>query len=253
VDQGDLVSGTDAVAPSRTWLTPTRALLALLAAVLGGVALSVILGSSPAHASEAGDAWPDTPTAPVAPVSSSLAGASSLVGALDRSVTGAVSTAATAISGSIPLAQHTVGAAGDTVATHVPDAAPIVAPITASVETTLADLEQVIVPTIRPVFAITGLLPAASAQHAAVSAGRALLPAASPAGSAVGSIPGPQGGDGADGALPGSILTGASGSPAAAIGLVLGSLALALLGARRRWHDETLPSSPSFDVDTSPA
>jgi len=52
---------------------------------------------------------------------------------------------------------------------------------------------------------------------------------------------------------PGPVLTSASGSPAATPGLVLGILALVLLGARRRWHDDALPASPSFETDTSPA
>lgn len=238
MDQGDPVGDVGALAPSQPWMTPLRALLILLAAVLGGVALSVILGSSPAHAADGVGGGSDTPVGSVATVTRSLVG-----------------TASRAIDAGIPLVQHSVGAAGDSVATHVPVSAPIVAPITASVEATLAVVQQVVAPTIRPVPAIASLLLAAPAEHAAASAvgGTALLTAAASANSAVGTLAAPQNGTGSDGALPGPVLTGASGSPAAALGVVVGALTLTLLGARRRGHDETPPASPTFELDTSPA
>jgi len=252
VDQGELVGDAGALTPSRPSMTPLRALLVLLGAVLGGVALSVILGSSPAHAAEGTGDWPDIPPGPVATATSSL------VGTVDRPVSGAVSTVSgalgsTGVGASIPLVQHSVGAAGDSVATHVPVGAPIVAPITAVIETTLSGVQQVVGP-LDPVVAVPGRLLMAPVEHAAATtAGTALLTAAVTANSAVGAIPARQNGAGSDGALPGPVLTGASGSPAAAFGLVLGALALALLGARRRGHDEALPASPTFDLDTSPA
>ena len=247
MDQGEQVGDIGAFAPSRPSMTPLRALLVMLGAVLGGVALSVIMGSSPAHAAEGAGVGPDIPPGPVATATSSL------VGTLDGSVTGAVSTVSTAVDASIPLVQRSVGAAGDSVATHVPVAAPIVAPITATIETTLSGVQQLVAP-LDPLVAIPGRLLAAPVEQAATAtAGTALLTTATPANSAVGTIPARPNGAGSDGALPGPVLTGASGSPAAAFGLVLGALALALLGARRRQHDEALPPSPAFDLDTSPA
>ena len=248
MDQGELVGTVGAFAPSPPWMTPVRALLIMLSAVLGGIALSVILGSSPAHAAEGTGVGPDIPPDPVATVTNSL------LGTVDRSVTGTASTVSTAVSAGIPLVQHSVGAGGDSVATHVPVAAPIVAPITASVEAALGVVKQVVAP-LDPLAAFPGRLLATPVEQAAAtaSAGITLLTVALPANSAVGSLPASPRGVGSDGALPGPVLTGAPGSPAAAFGLVVGAIALSLLGARRRQHDETLPASPAVDLDTSPA
>lgn len=243
-----MVDNVGALAPSPPWMTPLRALLIMMSAVLGGVALSVILGSAPAHAAEGTGSGPDIPPSPVATVTSSL------LGTVDRSVAGTVSTVSTAAGAGIPLVQHSVGAVEDSVATHVPVAAPIVAPITASVEAALGVVKQVVAP-LDPLATFPGELLATPIENAAATAtaGIALLTVALPAYSAVGSLTASPRSGGSDGVLPGPVLTGAPGSSAAGFGLVLGAFALSLLGARRRQHDETLPASPAFDVDTSPA
>lgn len=252
MDQGDLPQDAGALAPAGTWLTPARALILTLGAVLGGVALSLLIGSSAAHAAEGDGSGPGTP--PPGPI---VTATSSLSGSLATSVTHAGAALSATVAASIPLVQHSVGAAGEAVSTHAPVTAPVVAPVVASVDATLSAVQQVVTSTVSTASALPTLLPiadlanvarqgAAPAQHGQASSGP-------PTGSAIGGVLAAQNGAGSDGALPGPVLTSAAASPAATLALVLGVVALVLLGARRRWHDEAPPASPAFELDTSPA
>jgi len=251
VDQGDPAGDAIALAPSRSWLTPTRALLLALGAVLGGVALSLFIGSSPAHAAEGDGSGPGAPSDPL------VTATSSLTGALGNTVTAAVSTVSAGLGTSIPLIQHSVDAAGHSVATRLPITAPLVAPVVASVDTTLAAVQQLVAPTLHQLPSAPALLPvghgAAGVPHWTTPSGSQTAADSPPAGSALGALAPVQNGAGSDGTLPGPVLTGASGSPAVALALVFGAIALVLLGARRRWHDDPLPASPAYELDTSPA
>jgi len=250
VDQGDPAGDVVALAPSRGWLTPTRAVLLTLGAVLGGVALSLLIGSSPAHAAEGDGSGPGAPSDPL------VSATSSLTGAVGNTVTAAVSTASATLDASIPVVQHSVDAVGHSVASRLPVTAPLVAPVVASVDTTLAAVQQLVAPTLHGLPAVPALLAveggAAATQHGMTALGPQAASGSSPAGSAVDALAPVQNG-GSDGMLPGPVLTGGSGSPTAALGLVLGAFALVLLAARRRWHDDALPASPAYETDTSPA
>jgi hypothetical protein len=251
VDQGDLTGDAGALAPSRSWLTPTRALLLTVGAAVAGVALSLLMGSSPAHAAEGDGIGPGPLAGPL------VTATSSVTGAVGTSVTGTISTVSTTLDVGIPVVQKSVDAAGASVAAHVPATAPVVAPVVASVDATLQAVRQAFAPT-RPVlpavpYLIPGANDAAAAQLWTPSAGSGQLASGSPAASSLGGALGWQNSGQSDGVPPGSVLTSVSGSAAATLGLLLGAVALVLLGARRRWHDDALPPSPAFEKDTSPA
>ena len=250
MDQGDLTGDAGALAPSRGWLTPTRALLLTVGAAVAGVALSLLMGSSPAHAAEGDGIGPGPLAGPL------VTATSSVTGAVGTSVTGAISTVSTTLDAGIPVVQTSVDAVGASVAARVPGTAPVIAPVVASIDATLQAVRQVVAPTRHVLPTVAGLLPvangAAAAQLWTPSAGSGQSASGSPAAPPLGA-PGSQNSGRSDGIPPGSVLTSAPGSAAAALGLLLGAIALVLLGARRRWHDDALPPSPAFETDTSPA
>jgi len=242
------------IAPSRGWLSPARALLLLLGAVLGGVLLSLALGASPAHAAD-GDG--------------TSSGSSPLTAAA-QSVSRAVVVSVSATTGAgIPAfertAQHAIphmmDASAATVVAAISPAAPVIAPAVASAESTLAGalsatargLQQLTAP-------IAGALDpfdaAVVAPRAAATVG-AMRPSsagADPDGmAAMATRPAAQGGSGANGAVPGSLVSSGTSAPFAAVGVLLAAVALVLLAARRRILQNALPASPVFDTDTSPA
>jgi len=203
VDQGDLAGDAGAVAPSsvppRTRLTSSRALLLTLGAVLGGVALSLLMSSSPAHAAEGGDAGPGGLGGPLAAATSS---ASSATGAVEHSVVGAVSAVSSTLDTGIPLIQHSVDAAGGSIATQAPVTAPVVAPVVASVDVTLTALRHVVAPTVQGLPGVGPLsdrLPVTQgvtpAHHWTPPAGSGQMASESPAPSALGGIPAAQSGE----------------------------------------------------------
>jgi hypothetical protein len=245
--------------PSRIFLraplTPARALLLTLGAVLGGVALSLLMSSSPAHAAEGDETGPGALTGPLVTATGSVT--SSVTGAVGGSVSGAVSAVSRTVDASIPLVQHSVDAAGQSVAKQVPVAAPLVSPVVTSLDAVLEAVQHVVAPTVDRLPAVPGLL-AVSQGEAATQlwtsrAGPVPMASGSPAASLPGGMSAAQNSGGPDGMTPGPVLTSATGSPAATPGLVLGALALVLLVARRRWRDDALPPSPAFETDTSPA
>ena len=227
-----------ALTPLRGRLTPLRATLLLLGAVLGGVALSLILGSSAAHAAD-GDG------------NDSGAGESPL-----GSLTSVVSaTVTTTVDQSIPIVRHTMSVAGDSVATTVPAAAPVVNPVVATaistVDATVTAVRQLGAPAVDGLLSFTNGV--ATLNPALVRAPSApAIPGTAPqtAGSAIST---PLNGFGAGGMSPSSILTSSTGAPAAALGVLFALVALVLMAARRRLDDDALPTSPVFETDTSPA
>jgi hypothetical protein len=235
VDQGNLASEGDALAvPSRNGLTPVRTALLLLGAVLGGVVLSLILGSSPAHAADGPD------HAPIDPITST--------------VTTTITDAGSIAHQAIPGAQRAVHAAGGTLVTAVPATHPLVAPVATGVDTALTAVNQVVVPLVDGVLTLAPRTVAFLADRARAPVISTPLLIASPAAHAVGSVLTATGDTGTDGPLPNPVLTSGASAPTAALGtLVLTMLALALLGARKRLRDDALPASPVFETDTSPA
>ena len=218
-------------------ITPLRAALFVLGAVLGGVALSLILGSSPAHAAD-GDG-------------SGSGQSRDAVG----SVTSLVSTTVTSTADhAIPPVQFTLRAVGGSVVTAIPAAAPVVTPVVTALDTTLSAVHDLVTP-------ITNSVLMPLAPHAfAGTADRALAPSTpvqmvpgASSGTAAGALPVAQGGAGSGGSPLNPILTSSPGAPVAALGVLLTLIALALLGARRRLDDDALPASPTFETDTSPA
>jgi len=251
VDQGDPAGGAGAVAaslaPPRARLTPTRVLLLTLGAVLGGLALSLLMNTSPAHAADGDEGGAGGLGGPLVAATSSVTG----------SVTGAVSTVSSTLQASIPVIHHSVDAVGGSIATHVPVAAPLVTPVVSTVDATLDAVQQLVAPTVSQLPALPDLLPVAHGSDATQlwtpPAGSGQLAFGSSAATPPGGDPAGRNGGGSDGMVPGPVLTSASGSPAATLALLLGALALVLLGARRRGDNDALPASPFFDTDTSPA
>ncbi len=231
MDQGILATEGSVLAPvsvSPRWLTPLRAVLLMLGAVLCGVALSLILGSSPAHAAEGDGDGSGT--------------GQSLLGSVTGVVTSTVDT-------TVPLVQHTVTAVGGSVVATVPPAAPIVTPVVTTVSTTLTAVQQLVAPVAHTV------LPLADAAATPIrtlaldaSAVSAAVAVQGSAGATVEPI-----GSGSDGTQPDPILTSSAGAPLAALGVLLAVFALVLLAGRRRLDDDALPASPAFETDTSPA
>ena len=234
MDQGNLATEGMAVAPSRYRMTPLRAALLVVGAALGGVALSLILGSSPAHAADGDGSGSGTDQGPLG--SATSIATTSVSSTLDRT---------------IATAQRTVRAAGASTIATLPAAEPLVTPVVMTVESTLTVVHQLVGP------AVDSVLPLA--QHVVVPPNRApasfasvqLVPGA-PSGKVAGALPAAQP-SGSDGSLPSPILTSSSGAPAAALGVLLALFALVLLAARRRLADDALPASPTFETDTSPA
>jgi len=230
-----------------------------MGAVLGGVALSLLMSSSPAHAAEGDDPGPGALTGPLVTATASVT--NSVTGAVSHSVAGAVSAVSRTVDAGVPVVRHSVDAAGQTVTTHVPAAAPLVSPVVTSVDNVLAAVQHAVAPPADGLPAVPQLLPlgrgAAAAQQWTPHAGSGQMASGSPAASSPGSsavgAAAAENGGGADGMLPGTVLSSASGSPTAALGLVLGAFAIVLLVARRRWRHDALPASPSFETDTSPA
>jgi hypothetical protein len=221
-----------AVAPSRGWLTPLRAALLVVGAVLCGVALSLILGSSPAHAADGDGTGPD-----LGPVGS---------------VTNVATTAITStIDQTIPAVQRTAHATQVSLATAVPAADPLVTPVVATVNTALTVVQQLAVPAVDSLLPFAQHLVATPIWTSAAVASVQLVPGA-PSGHAAGALPAAQNGTGSV-PLPDPILTSSSAAPAAALGVLLALFALVLLTARRRLADDALPASPTFETDTSPA
>ena len=235
MDQGDLATEGLAVARSAGWMTPLRAALLMVGAVLCGVALSLIL-SSPAHAADGDGSGPDV--GPVGSVTSI-----------------ATTTVTSTIDRTIPAVQRTVDASEQSLVTTVPAAqplvTPLVTPVVAAVDTALTVVQQLAAP------AVDSLLP--FAQHLVATPNWAPAPVASvqlvpgaPSGHAAGALRAAQNGTGSI-PLPDPILTSSSAAPAAALGVLLALFALVLLAARRRLADDALPASPTFETDTSPA
>src|SRR4051812_34534224 len=229
-----------------------------MGAVLGGVALSLLMSSSPAHAAEGDDPGPGALTGPLVTATASVT--NSVTGAVSHSVAGAVSAVSRTVDAGVPVVRHSVDAAAQTVTTHVPAAAPLVSPVVTSVDNVLAAVQHVVAPPADGLPAAPQLLPlgrgAAAAQQWTPHAGSGQMASGSPAASSTGSSAvgaAAENGGGADGMLPGTVLSSASGSTAAALGLVLGAFGIVLLVARRRWRHDALPASPSFETDTSPA
>ena len=219
-----------AIVPSRGWMTPLRAALLMVGAVLGGVALSLIL-SSPAHAADGDGSGPDL--GPVGSVTNI-----------------ATSTVTSTIDRTIPALQRTVDATDESLIATVPAAQPLVTPVVATVHTALTAVQQLAVPAVDSLLPFAQHLVATPIWAPASVASVQLVPGA-PSGHAVGALPA-QNGTGSV-PLPDPILTSSSGAPAAALGVLLALFALALLAARRRLADDALPASPTFETDTSPA
>jgi len=256
VDQGELRDGI--IAPSRGWLSPARALLLLLGAVLGGVLLSLALGASPAHAAD-GDG---------------TSSGSSPMTAAAQSVSRAVVVTVSATTGAgIPAVERTVGRGAEhaiqltmdssaaTIDAAVPAATPVIAPAVASVESTLAGALSATARVLQQLAApVAGAL---DPVDVAVDASRATAAAAtlhpSSAGAGQSGIlptavrPDAQAGSGTDGALPDLLVSAGSSAPSAAVDVLVVAVALVLLAARRRILQNALPASPVFDTDTSPA
>jgi hypothetical protein len=223
-----------ALTPSRGRLTPLRATLLLLGAVLGGVVLSLILGSSAAHAAD-GDG------------NGSGSGESPL-----GSLTSVVSaTVITTVDQSMPIVQYTERIAGDSVATTIPAAGPVVSPVVAAVDATVTAVRQLGVPAVHGLLLFTNGM-AAPNQALAVAPTAPVIPSPAPQ-TARSVVSTSLNGFGLDGMSPGSILTSGTGAPAGALGVLLALVALVLMAARRRLDDDALPASPVFDTDTSPA
>jgi hypothetical protein len=249
VDQGDLAAGGSVLAPPRRWLTPSRTLLLTLGAVVAGIALSLLLGSSPAHAADGDGGGPGAGLGPLATATSSVATAtSSVTGSTGHAVTAAITTA---LDQGIPFVKHSVDAAGVAVAATVPAAAPAVTPVVTTVDAALNLVQQLTAPARDALFPITN--EAAAAQHWSGPGASARMTPAPASRSATGGMAAAQRSPGTDGMLPAPILTSSSGAPLAALGVVLGILALALIAGRRRLDDDALPSSPVYETDTSPA
>ncbi|MES1212681.1 MAG: hypothetical protein ABUT11_03950 [Leifsonia sp.] len=238
MDQGNPVSEGDAVAvPGRARLTPLRAALLLMGAVFGGVALSLILGSSPAHAAED----PGAGQSPVAPVVSEVA-----------TSTHTTSTAAgTAIGEAVPDAQRVVHGLGGSFVSAAPAAAPLVAPVLSGVDAAIGAVDRMIVPTVDQVLRRALVTPGRIAADALASSGR--MPGAALPATAMGTVLMP-GAGGPDATIPTPLLTSTASAGAGALGVMLMTLlSLAMLGGRVRRRDDALPASPAFDTDTSPA
>jgi|GEM_PF-2000489 len=245
------------IAPSRGWLSPARALLLLLGAVLGGVLLSLALGASPAHAAD-GDG---------------TSSGSSPLSAAAQSVSRAVVSVSTAGGTSIPAVertidrgaeraiQHTMDASAATIDAAVPAATPVIAPAVASVESTLAGTlsatARILQQLTAPVAGALDPFDVAVDASRATAAAATLHPSSAGAGqsgiSPTAVRPDAQAGSGTDGALPDLVVSAGSSAPSAAVGVLVVAVALVLLAARRRILQNALPASPVFDTDTSPA
>ena len=244
MDQGDLeVDGS--VAPARSRLTPARALLLALGAVIAGVALSLLIDSSPAHAAD-GDGAGSGALSPLVSVTSSVTGSAS------ASVRhGVAATFAAALDQGVPLVQRAVDTAGESVTSTVPISAPLVEPVISSVDATFTAARRLAAPAVGTLLQLAN----SAAVHDQWLPSPALTHPASAAqtGSAVAGIAGGPSGSAAGGTAPDPLLTSATGSPLTTLGVVFGVIALLLLAARRRLDDDALPVSPVFDTDTSPA
>ena len=232
MDQGSLATEGRVVAPARGRMTSLRAALLVVGATLGGVALSLILGSSPAHAADGDGSGSGTDQGQFGSSTSIVATTVSF----DRT---------------IATAQRTVRTAGASTIAALPAAEPLVTPVIVTVESTLTVVHQLVGP------AVDSVLPLG--QHFVATPNRAPAPFASvqmvpgaPSGQVAGALPAVQR-SGSDGALPSPILTSSTGAPVAALGVLLALFALVLLAARQRLDGDALPASPTFETDTSPA
>ena len=234
MDQGNPALEGFAVAPSRGWLTPLRAALLLVGAVLGGVALSLLLGTSSAQAAtQDGDG----------------SGASqNPLGSVTSAVT---TTVASTVDQTIPAVQSAVHITESSLVSTIPVAEPLVTPVATTVDTALAVVQQLTAPAVDSVLPFAQHMVAAP-NWAAGPAATAQSAAGASTGHVVGALPAAQNGAGS-GSLPDPILTSSSAAPAAALGVLITLIALVLLAARRRLDDDALPASPTFETDTSPA
>jgi hypothetical protein len=215
-------------------MTSLRAALLVVGATLGGVALSLILGSSPAHAADGDGSGSGTEQGQFGSATSIVA--TTVRSTLDRT---------------IATAQRTVRTAGASTIAALPAAEPLVTPVIVTVASTLTVVHQLVRP------AVDSVLPLG--QHFVATPNRAPAPFASvqmvpgaPSGKVAGALPAVQR-SGSDGALPSPILTSSTGGPVAALGVLLALFALVLLAARQRLDGDALPASPTFETDTSPA
>jgi len=244
VDQGDLeIDGS--VAPARSRLTPARALLLALGAVIAGVALSLLIDSSPAHAADGDGAGPGAALSPLVSATSSVTSASGSVRH------GVAATFAAALDQGVPLVQRAVDTAGKSVTSTVPISAPLVAPVLSSVDATFTAARRLAAPAVGTLLQLAN----SAAVHDQWRAAPALTHPASTSqtGPAVAGIANAARGSVTDGTAPDPVLTSATGSPLTTLGVVFGVIALLLLAVRRRLDDDALPVSPVFDTDTSPA
>lgn len=247
MDQGDSAIERTAV------VTPLRALLLVVAAVIVGLGLSVLFGSAPAQASEGdgGGVGDLTSGSPITSVST----------VLDRT---AAATTSLVSEAAAPVITPTIAPlAKPVVATVVPAVASAIAPISAPVS-------NVILTTVSAVDGVlgTGLSVVASPSVPAAVADAAVAPltrvgtAATPLAASVTRAAAPlplvapiAPVSSTDGTSPtGAVLTSGS-TVGAAAAMLSGFLLLgaALRAARRRAGDDALPSSPVFETDTSPA
>jgi hypothetical protein len=209
----------------------------MMGAVLGGAALSLLLGASPAHAAED----PGGGQGPLAPAVSDVSTAARA----------ASTTAGMAIDHAMPVTQRALHGADRSLIGAAPATARLVAPVLSGVGATLAAVDRAIVPTVDPLLR--------SLRTATAVAGNALM--ASTESMSVDSHPAPAArsalttvAGGPNEETPDPLLTSGGSAGAGALGvLLLTVLALATPGGRVRGRDDGLPASPFFETDTSPA
>ena len=236
-------------------LSPLRATMLTLAAVIVGVGLSLFLGSSSAHAAE-NDGSGDGSAGPLGSstiVDETLLHATDTLSPVTAPIAGPV--VATVIS---PVVAPVLAAIVEPLAPVVaPIVAPILAPVNSIVTTALDSIDQLLGSTVvGPVLRLVSTVPlAAGAAITGVLATSGLAAAAPVAAvgesggillDAVGQAP-------SSGGPTGAVLTSAPSPAAGVLAMLFVLLTIALLGARRRTHDDALPSSPVFETDTSPA
>ena len=261
IDPRDMVAADGVaavVAPTRPVPTPLRAALLVVGTIVGGVALSLILGTSPAHAADGdgaadpgglfGDDTSLVPTVTTATSETATQVASTAASTLDTTVASTVTVVPTAV---VPPVQALVQTTGDTVVLVVPITAPVVYPVLAALTGQLTAATGLVDPVHKVLWTAAA---ATDAPHGLVAlATKASAIVADAASGTAAPLPSPGLRGGADGTLPVPLLTSSGGGPAAVLGPVLLILALALLVARRRLDDDMLPPSPVFETDTSPA
>lgn len=235
MDQGNQALERRVFAPST--MSPMRAVLLLLGAVLGGVVLSLLLSASPAQAAEG---------------NGSGSGLDDSLGSVSGVAVAAIAPLSSAGDEIAPLVHHVVHATANSGIAIVPAAAPVVAPLAVAVDAALTATADLVAP-------LTGK-PIVGPQHVAPPLPRADSWLAPSAGGQPGvDLPtiadqglGTPGGD-TTGSAPSPILSAGSAAPAAVLAVLPTIIGVALPGSRRHLDDDALPASPTFETDTSPA